>query len=186
VNIQTTITKYNYKVIDELLDSVKEMGVDSITFHHLIYLNENDIEETRKKFPFLNSHDWEGFIAEPGIPPEELIDSLERIKKYRDRYPFSINIYPNFNNHEVEKYYSDNSWFPESYSGRCMSPWICAYVFPDAQLRPCLNFSYAFGDLNEKKFSEVWNGEAAQKFRLILKQEKMFPVCRRCTEIFRY
>ncbi|MFH1415977.1 MAG: radical SAM protein [Elusimicrobiota bacterium] len=186
INIQTTITRYNYEELDRLLPVLDDMGADSITFHHLIYLEENDIRETKEKFPDLKAGDWEGFVSDPGIDTGKLINALKRIKELSSKYSFMVNVYPNFNKEEIEKYYKDDAWFPDSYTGRCKSPWICVYVFPDGELRPCLNFQYSFGNLNESGFKEIWNGETAGRFRAQLMKEKKFPVCRRCTEIFRY
>ncbi len=186
INIQTTITKYNYKNLESMLEAAEAMKADSITFHHLIYLEENDIKQTRQNYPYLDSDDWEGFVADPGMNSQALIESLNKIESMKKKYGFMINIYPNFTNEEIEKYYKDNSWFPESYSGKCMSPWICAYIFPDGKLRPCLNFHFSFGNLKEVKFKNAWNSREAKKFRTDLNNAGKFPVCKRCTEIFRY
>jgi hypothetical protein len=35
-------------------------------------------------------------------------------------------------------------------------------------------------------FSEIWNNEKAVNFRKILKENKTFPLCARCTELYRY
>ncbi|MFC2062002.1 radical SAM protein [Elusimicrobiota bacterium] len=186
INVQTTISEYNYKSLEEMLEVVESMGADSITFHHLIYLSQEDIDITRQKYPDLNPEDWEGFVAKPKIEPQALIESLNKINEAKKKYRFMINIYPNFKPEEIKKYYLNSSWFPDSYKGRCLSPWICAYIFPDGQLRPCLDFAYPFGNLKEESFEEAWNGSKAQEYRLILEKEGMFPVCKRCTEIFRY
>ena len=69
---------------------------------------------------------------------------------------------------------------------RCLSPWIVAYVFPDGEVRPCLNFSYSFGNIRRERFSRIWNNAQAKLFRDTLKKNRIFPVCARCTELYRY
>lgn len=186
INIQTTITKYNIDHLMDMMDAATEFGADSITFHHLIFLNKEDIEKTDSKYPELGPEDWEGFVFEPEIDPEKLASKVEKIKEKSGEVPFDVNVYPNFNKNEINSYYKSRDYFPESYGGKCKSAWICAYVFPDGQLRPCLDFEYSFGNLKQKEFNEVWNGKKAVKFRKLLTENSRFPVCSRCTEIFRY
>ncbi len=186
INLQTTITKYNVDSLEEMAEVAQEMGADSITFHHLIFLEKKDIEKTDEKYPELGSRDWDGFVSSPEIDPEKLAVVIENIIKKRKEYKFNINIYPNFSREEIVSYYKDKRWFPPSYSGKCKSPWVCAYIFPDGELRPCLNFKYSFGNLREEDFRDAWNGESAAGFRKNLKKNSRFPVCSRCTEIFRY
>ncbi|MDA3793365.1 MAG: radical SAM protein [Elusimicrobia bacterium] len=186
INLQTTITKFNYDKLPDMLEVAKDLGADSITFHNLIYLTHKDIKKTKKEYPFLKPEDWEGFVMEPEIDPGKLIDSLSEINAMKKKYDFMINVYPNFNKEEIRKYYTEKEWFPESYKGKCQSPWICSYIFPDGSLHPCLNFGYSLGNVIEEDFKEVWNGKKARKFRELLKKEGRFSVCRRCTEIFRY
>ena len=69
---------------------------------------------------------------------------------------------------------------------KCLSPWIVAYVFPDGDVRPCLNSTYSFGNIKNTKFSEIWNSVKAVEYRRALKKIGMMPVCRRCTELYRY
>jgi len=186
INLQTTITKHNTDILDKMLEVSGDMDADSVTFHHLIYLSEDDVNETKVRFKSLSPEDWKGFVSLPEIEPEKLSEIIEKIKKDSKKHSFLVNVYPNLNNEEIDKYYSDNMWFPESYKGLCKSPWICAYVFPDGELKPCLNFDYSFGNLRETDFMGAWNGEKAAEFRKTLHEEGRFPVCRRCTEIFRY
>ncbi len=186
INLQTTITKYNINDIVDMLNVAEEFKADSITFHHLIFLDKEDIKNTEARFPSLGCKDWEGFVFKPGIEPGKLSDIIGEINDKAKNRPFSVNVYPNFSPKEIEQYYRDRKYFPKSYSGRCKSSWLCAYVFPDGELRPCLNFKYSFGNLKNEKFEDVWNSEKAVKFRKMLTDNCRFPVCSRCTEIFRY
>ncbi|MGM0441722.1 MAG: radical SAM protein [Elusimicrobiota bacterium] len=186
INLQTTITKYNMDNLLDMLDVAEDFGADSITFHHLIFLNKKAIENTDSEYPDLGTKDWNGFVFEPGIDPKKLVTKIEKIKREGRKRPFDVNIYPNFSKKEINGYYTSKDYFPDSYSGKCKSSWICAYIFPDGELRPCLNFKYSFGNLKQKKFNDVWNGKKAIKFRKLLTENSRFPVCSRCTEIFRY
>ncbi len=186
INLQTTITSYNLESLSDMPDTAAELGADSLTYHHLIFLDESCIGATRSGFPPLGENSWEGFAFDPGIEPEELWEKLKRAKEKSRSAGVDVNIYPNFTREEMIRYYADPAWFPESYSGKCKSPWICAYIFPDGELRPCLNFGYSFGNLGESSFKDTWNSPEALRFRNMLSGCGRFPVCGRCTEIFRY
>ena len=102
------------------------------------------------------------------------------------KYTFGVDFYPNFSRKGLEEYYKNPSYHPSEYKPRCLSPWLVAYVFPDGSVRPCLNSTYSFGDINNQKLTDIWNSQKAVVFRKTLKQSKIFPACSRCTELYRY
>jgi radical SAM protein with 4Fe4S-binding SPASM domain len=161
----------------------EEAGADSLTFHNLIFTDARLLEEQRRCDAMLgcSSGDWEGFNFEPGLDPEELYDRMSRILSREHK--FSMDFYPNFSRAELIKYYRDPCFSPGL---RCLSPWIAAYVFPDGEVRPCLNCTYSYGNIKSSSFGSSWNGDKAIAFRRALKKAGAFPLCRRCTELYRY
>jgi radical SAM protein with 4Fe4S-binding SPASM domain len=186
INLQCTITKYNYRHLEKLLAVAEDIGADSLTYHNLIFLGKELIEEqkTYDKLLECSSKEWEGFAFQPGIDPDELYDKIIDILK--KRHHFSVDFYPNLSLKGIKEYYNNTSYAPSEYPARCISPWIVAYIFPDGEVRPCLNFDYSFGNIKDKRFTEIWNGASAIKFRQTLKDKNIFPVCVRCTELYRY
>ena len=180
VNLQCTITKYNYKNLESMLRVASDAGANSLTFHNLIFLDRETLERQKEcdKALGCSSTDWEGFAFEPEIDPEMLYVKMEKILS--KKYPFAVDLYPNFSRRELIGYYT------RSPSKACLSPWIAAYIFPDGEVKPCLNFSYSFGNALKERFTELWNNGKALKFRSFLKEKKAFPACCRCTELFRY
>ena len=128
------------------------------------------------------SKNWEGFVFDPEIDPAVLYAQMRSIQGRK--YDFGVDFYPNFNSTELERYYRDMRYQPEGCS--CLSPWVVAYVFPDGELRPCLNSSYSFGNITQKPLAVLWNGKKAITYRAALIKHGMFPVCARCTELYRY
>ncbi len=186
INLQCTITKYNYQYLEQLTEVAQKIKANSLTFHNLIFLSRGSLEEQKSFDKLLGSSsvDWEGFIFEPGIDPM----LLDRKKKeiLSRKYDFSLDFYPNFSCQELKDYYTNPCYHPPGQNCRCVSPWLVAYVFPDGQVRPCLNFSYSFGNIKEGKFAIIWNNNRAIPFRNTLKLNKIFPACTRCTELYRY
>jgi radical SAM protein with 4Fe4S-binding SPASM domain len=186
INLQCTITKYNYERLEELIYVAHDIGADSLTYHNLIFLGQELIEKQKEYDKSLNcaSTDWQGFVFKPEIDPELLYNKMSGILK--KRYPFTVDFYPNLSLKGLKEYYNNPNYLPSEYKSRCLSPWIVAYVFPDGSVRPCLNFTYLFGNVKEKSFNEIWNSEKALNYRRTLKQNNIFPVCVRCTELYRY
>ena len=186
INLQCTITKYNYTRLKEMIAVANESGADSLTFHNLVFLERGVIENQKEYDEILgcSSHDWEGFVFDPEIDPEILYKEIADIGS--GRYGFPIDFYPNFSMKELNEYYQNSSYLLKGYSTRCVSPWMVAYIFPDGELRPCLNFDYSYGNVRRNKFPQLWNSDHAVRFRRILKGNRAFPVCVRCTELYRY
>ncbi|MFH2145816.1 MAG: radical SAM protein [Candidatus Omnitrophota bacterium] len=186
INLQCTITKDNCEHLEKLLDVASSVGANSLTFHNLIFLNKELMDKQKPYNEALRctSVDWEGFVFSPQIDPEKLYLKMREILK-QDR-GFSVDFYPNLSRAGLKSYYQDILYVPCEYPARCLSPWIVAYIFPDGEIRPCLNFSYSFGNIKEESFVKLWNAERAVNYRQALKKNKIFPVCVRCTELYRY
>jgi len=186
INLQCTITKYNYEKLEQLTGVAADIGADSLTYHNLIFLGQDLIENQKAYDRQLGctSDDWQGFVFTPDIDPEKLYAKMEKI--LAGRYPFAVDFYPNLSLRGLKEYYRNSSYCPSEYPKRCLSPWIVAYVFPNGDVRPCLNSTYAYGNIRETPFRKVWNNDKAVAFRRLLKKNKIFPVCVRCTELYRY
>lgn len=186
VNLQCTITKYNYDRLSQLLEVADTVKAESLTYHNLIFLSAELLKKQSEFDKVMNcsSHDWEGFVFDPEINPSALYKDMERIKG--GRYTFGVDFYPNLSAKGLREYYENPSYLPSEYKARCLSPWIVAYVFPDGEVRPCLNFTYSYGNVKKAGFREIWNGEMARAYRVGLKRSRIFPVCVRCTELYRY
>jgi len=186
INLQCTITQYNYKHLEQLTEVAESLNADSLTYHNLIFINREILQQQKEYDSLLGcaSTEWEGFIFDSGIDPQVLYEKIKEItsRKYR----FNVDFYPNFSHSELLGYYENPRFMPSGYAGRCLSPWLVVYIFPDAQVRPCLNNSYSYGSLQKDKFTEVWNNQQAVRLRRLVKEEGTFPICARCTEMYRY
>lgn len=186
INIQCTITRYNIDRLEEMIGVAEDAAADSLTFHNLIFAGGELIKEQERYDRLLgcSSGEWEGFRFEPGVDPEKVHDKMSRILSVKRS--FSVDFYPNFSRAELLRYYRDPCFSPGQSALRCLSPWLAAYIFPDGEVRPCLNSTYSYGSINDGGFNRLWNGEKAVAFRRELKKAGAFPLCRRCTELYRY
>lgn len=189
INIVFTISSFNYRHMSDMTGIAKGLGADTLNFHHLIFMNKDSArrqnESSGKTFGEI-SKDWEGFILnEPGdIDTSVLIEEINKVRK--TKAPFLINFYPNLTDNEIRRYYSSPEFLPESYDKRCLGPWMTAYVYPDGSVKPCLAFDCSAGNIKQAGFADIWQGDGFRKFRAAIRKEKIFPVCERCTELYRY
>jgi MoaA/NifB/PqqE/SkfB family radical SAM enzyme len=189
VNINTVIWEQNHALLGDIVKAAASFGAETITFHHLIFVDQGAFEETENiTQAALNcsSPDWAGFIKDrlPRIDPEMIIEQKRMIERGKNAVPAFF--YPNLTDDEIRAYYSSFDFLPTSYKRRCLSPWMVAYVLPDGAVKPCLSLGYVMGNLQEATFREIWNGARAMRFRRLLKERGYFPVCPRCTEFSRF
>ena len=188
VNVNTTIFETNYRRLDEVIDIAGTIGADAVTFHHLIFQSEkicgNNSSFFKKEFG-LNCMDWIGFARDtlPDIDADYLIRKLHELRE--KPAPVSVSVYPNYTDEEIRRYYNSFEFVSESYAARCLSPWMTVYIFPNGDVKPCLDICYVAGNILKNRFRDIWNNEALKKYRSILKKNGHFPACTRCTEFYR-
>ncbi|MBN1573283.1 MAG: radical SAM protein [Deltaproteobacteria bacterium] len=185
VNVNSTIFDFNYLAIPETVKSARSLGAREVTFHHLIFIDGGRLKshnmEMREQYG-CESHDWAGFVLGrlPAIDTKLLREKLNEAKS------MGATVYPNLTDDEIEVYYTNFTFSPRSYSGRCKSPWMVAYIFPDGTVRPCLSLGVKIGNIRERPFAEIWNDHLYRRFRRRVKERGRFDVCDRCTELYRF
>jgi len=189
VNISSTIFEINYNRLDELISIAEELMASTITFHHLMFLSKEMYSQHNKIFKDyygMVCNDWKGFVRDslPDIDVGLLIRKIEEIKKKDSKV--KIAFYPNFTNEEIRRYYTEFDFDSSCYGKRCLSPWMVSYIFPDGSVRPCQSLNFTPGNIRKESFLKIWNNEKYVRFRKITKKEKRYPVCPRCTELYRF
>jgi radical SAM protein with 4Fe4S-binding SPASM domain len=189
INISSTIFETNYKNLEKIVAVAEDLSACSITFHHLIFLSNQTYNQHNELFLRLYNvacQDWRGFVRStlPAIDVSQLIDTINRLKKGTHRT--NVLFYPNLTEEEIRQYYTNFNFRPSSYKHRCVSPWMVAYIFPDGSVRPCQSLNYVAGNIKEDSFKNIWNNHNSMRFRSITKKNKLYPVCYRCTELYRF
>jgi len=189
VNVSGVIYETNYRRLPDVVEAAVEMRASAVTFHHLIFVHPNTCAEMDSLFQAkfgLTCPDWHGF-ARPTLPEidvDALVEAIGQIKRTKHLLPVSF--YPNYTDAEVRRYYTTFDFVPRSYRGRCLSPWMVCYLFPDGSVRPCQSTNFSAGNVTDRPFAEIWNGEKFRRYRQAAKACKRFPVCTRCTEFYRF
>ncbi len=188
IHISTTIFETNYRRLNEVVDVAETFEADTITFHHLIFLSSSMCECHSRVFEDefgVRCEDWTGFARDslPDIDPEYLISTLSALKKRKSRT--GIAVYPNFSEDDLRKYYREFEFSSRSYVDRCISPWMTVYIFPNGDVKPCLDISFIPGNIGRESFRQIWNNTDYRKYRSTLHCLGSFPGCKRCTELYR-
>ena len=190
VRINCTVSEDNYESLHELLNAAEVMGAESVTFHHLLFLGKEVVQQHERFYTErfqLDSRDWWGFAREelPRIDTDVLLEQMNKIRSHTSGAKASF--YPNFTPEEIRRYYTEFSFRPDSYSTKCMSPWMTAYVFPDGSVKPYHSMSFSAGNIKEHGFIEIWNNQKYKRYRKTVKDIGCFAVCTKgCTELYRY
>ncbi|MBA7581615.1 Antilisterial bacteriocin subtilosin biosynthesis protein AlbA [subsurface metagenome] len=168
VNISATIFEINYRRLDEVIEVAESMNADTITFHHLIFQSPDICAANQRVFQKefgLNNLDWIGFARDtlPDIDTEYLINKLHELTSRKSKV--SVSVYPNYTDDEIRKYYTSFEFKSESYSPRCVSPWMTVYIFPNGDVKPCLDTCFVGGNIMRENFREIWNSQHYKQYQ---------------------
>ena len=97
----------------------------------------------------------------------ELIPDQDRYSRYRKNEEGSYSIKNKLENH-------------------CWKMWHSCVITWDGKVVPCCfdkDAQYAFGDLTQNSFAEIWNGKSYEEFRsALLRSRSEIEICKNCTE----
>lgn len=68
----------------------------------------------------------------------------------------------------------------------CLKPWSSIYIEPDGEVRPCCYQSPILGNIYERTFEEIWNGNEAQRLRRSMIEKHPPEQCRQCYDFNRH
>ena len=178
-----TITDKNYTSMNEFMQLIEGYEIPLVLFSHTLFLSEELLKRHKSQFDRLlktNSKEWEGYVIDMAkhIDINRLTECIREVKKkYYERLTFS----PDLSEGELHAYYKDYSY---SVDRMCYAPWLTAVISPEGNISPCSD--YVIGNIRDRSFDEIWNGEKVKNFRRTLVKRQKFPVCDRCCMIHRH
>lgn len=185
----TTISALNIDRLEETLELFDSSGLfDAVIFNLGWFTTEKIGQATDRIFREhlgCPASSWKDFVGALGeVDPGKVKSFMESVAARRRSGP-PVFFIPGLPPGRVEEYYSR----PASFLGRktCFSPWLNIEIRPDGDLTFCPDFpDYIIGNINRESFQEIWNGERARKFRRLLLERGLFPLCSRCCGLFAY
>jgi MoaA/NifB/PqqE/SkfB family radical SAM enzyme len=176
--ISATISEDNVESLEDIVKLGKEWGVDFIRLTHPSFLTKRDRERSERAMRSL-------------FPGEEIkaisldceIDGKERlfvknIMAIYGKYPGFVYFTPSLSEAEIPLWYSEDYGIKR----KCYFCWNSGFIYPNGDVCPCESFYYRLGNVNERGFLDIWNGEKYRRFRNALKKSYL-PGCARCCKL---
>jgi MoaA/NifB/PqqE/SkfB family radical SAM enzyme len=99
------------------------------------------------------------------------------IKASREQLKVPVKFTPDLKSEEIGLQYADNTTF--TFTDKCFYAWYATRVDPWGQMYPCW-LDVRLGDVRERPFMELWNGQQYRSFRRVIRKNKVLPKCATC------
>jgi radical SAM protein with 4Fe4S-binding SPASM domain len=183
MGVVTTVNNLNYRDLYALAEATRGFRLAWHIYNLGTYTNEAIVE--RQRDYMRGELDTEigclqGYATgyNEGIDGQELFDILSRIHAMDIDHP--IITVPALKPDKIDVYYGK---LDVSVRTHCAVPWSQANIDYNGDVHFCADYNdYPLGNIREKPFFEIYNGERAARFRLALKNspDGNFPGCVRC------
>jgi Fe-coproporphyrin III synthase len=180
ISIVTSVSGMNQDSVLELYKILKSSGIAEWNVAMVTHDTDKLTEATKKMLGLASKH-AQGDLSK--LPDEVINVSTGKMLEIRDAL-----LKENADAHMEISFPSKNfinkfedPWFNES--EYCMSPWSRTVISPYGEVCPCIMLSMIdanMGNIREKSFREIWNGDKYVEFRKKLKKNKTFPICSKC------
>jgi MoaA/NifB/PqqE/SkfB family radical SAM enzyme len=176
IGINTVIMPVNQDHIYDTLKYYRDLA-DFHVLSHMNYVSESCSRKHNELFPQYPMTPSAIF----GISPSDIdVNKLNR-ELERALGDFDFILIPRiYDKISLSTYYKEPEK-PIKQDQKCQIPWRAAQITPNGDVLISTRcFDISMGNIREKSFLEIWNGEKLRKFRKDLLQYKYFLVCNRC------
>ncbi|MDR0643499.1 MAG: radical SAM protein [Treponema sp.] len=183
MGIVTTVTNQNYLMLDELAEASRSFNLDVHIFNLGTYTNDNIVAMQKQFMKEKLDTDIDCLAAyntgyNLGIDGEKLNAILKNI--HNKDYGHPMITVPSLNPKKIHTYYAD---LETPVRRHCIVPWCQTDINYNGDMHFCADYpDYILGNIKEQSFTEIYNGERANRFRKAIHACKggMFPGCLRC------
>jgi MoaA/NifB/PqqE/SkfB family radical SAM enzyme len=177
--LNTPLLAENAATCDRTMELNREIPVFVNHYQHLWFVTD----EMRNRMESVDAdfigHYTESIAVDPRTTdPDAIWEAIERVRSHPVGRPL---FYPAFTRQEVEDYYASPTKLLKRDHAICA--WIFSHVLPNGDVSPCLGLPV--GNIMEQSILDIWNNEAFQQFRAILRKRRVLPICARCCVYFR-
>jgi radical SAM protein with 4Fe4S-binding SPASM domain len=183
MGIVTTVTNQNYLDLNRLAEATREFNLDLHIFNLGTYTNDNIIAAQRRFMKEKLDTDIDCLAGyntgyNNNIDGKRLHAILMNLHKTDYGHP--IITVPTLNPEKIHTYYAD---LETPVRNQCIVPWCQANINYNGDVHFCADYpDYILGNVAEQSFTEIYNGDRANRFRMTIHNCKggMFPGCLRC------
>ncbi len=180
IGITVTISALNQSRYSEVLDQLKDAGVDTVDFDYMFYTTPEHDRQTEELIPLPvqrkeENQDLPKYLRQ--VDGQTLHREAQRAIRKGEQYDIPIGFGPPLETAEqMERRFLDDEY---AFVEKCFYPWKTFRVSPYGDVYSC-SIDVAFGNVRERSVKEIWNNEAYQTFRRALKKRRLFPKCAKC------
>jgi radical SAM protein with 4Fe4S-binding SPASM domain len=179
--ILVTINRHNTGDLDKVFEVAEEIGVDGLICYYAYFQTEESCSQheaiMRRRLDVVPRAP-RGFMWDHlAVDVPELLETRRRIAARR--WSFAYVYAPDLRDDEIGPFYEDHT---RTFGyDRCVAPWLMITVLPNGDVAPCRDYpDYVVGNIRDQPLTTLWNGDRLRNFRTALKDEGLFPICRRC------
>lgn len=173
ISARTVIHRLNFRKWPAIIESAKQIGVDSISF----------LPADVSSHAFNREVLW---TEERQMDVAIHVNELSEFKNVLDNViiKYQSDIHSRFVSESAEKlnkiftYYCAVHGLTEFPYKKCNAPWVSAVIEPDGNVKPCF-FHSSIGNIRSASLSEILNGQKGLSFRKKLDMDKD-DTCKRC------
>lgn len=160
IAINCVFNNENIPQLKKILGVFGSLPINSITFQHIIFLEE-DLDKNM------------GFVIKDQKRLDNLIEFTEFVKK--SKFPIKVNVFPKIKKNDISGYYTDKC---HEFKNSCIIPWLSVRIHPNGDIKSCFQ---SFGNIKNNSLKSIINNEKALKFRDMVRKGKFkIPFCFRC------
>jgi radical SAM protein with 4Fe4S-binding SPASM domain len=182
--ILATVCKENAHNLDDVFEIGEEIHADGLVAYYAWFQTEEScqrheafMQEKLNTTPF-SQRGWVWSYDE--IDTDALVESVKRIKSRRWSFPYLFA--PELKYEDIPCYYREHANL-FGY-GKCVAPWTTIEIMPNGDVATCRDYpDYVVGNIKENGILDIWNNERYRRFRAVLKEEKLLPICTRCCQL---
>jgi radical SAM protein with 4Fe4S-binding SPASM domain len=93
------------------------------------------------------------------------------------QYNIKAGFFPPLTPEQAKQRYTDDRF---AYAEKCFYAWDHARVNPYGDIYACGPISISMGNVADQSLKEIWNNEAFKRFRIQLRDRRLFPKCAKC------
>ncbi len=195
LSVSYTVTPENHLFIEEFF--LHELNLDAMDW--VTIQSQNFITEKmglayanllESEFGITSDSYWRGLVRSPEELPQmdmvELSRQVGAVQSHLAELGKNVLLLPRTFTPENLSAYFRMKWgkMTEKYS-TCPVPWTSLDITAGGDVAPChIFYDLVMGNIYERSFEEIWNGEPYRKFRAYMEQHGLMSICPGCCVLY--
>ena len=184
VVILATVCEDNAHNLDQVFEVAEDIQADGLVAYYAWFQTEASCQRHEKvmqqALDITPKSQWGWVWSYDKIDTEALVASVKRIRSRQWSFPYLFA--PELDYADVPRYYQEHdNLFGFS---KCVAPWTTIEILPNGDVSTCRDYpDYVVGNIREEGIMTIWNNERYRRFRALLKEKTLLPICSRCCQL---